>query len=693
LIATNCDKSILSSASDSNSKNDSHTINIPAYRALWPGVPPPEQVIRWHANLVVVVQKTNSRPTITMADDSNRDDGQLDDASGSSPLIRYYQGDQIDEMKDYIKRALDNNSFNCQELINLAKSGAEAASLVKELIHLNLVDQAELADRIAKDIVRDIEYHADEHLKQYQKYTLNAPQLATDIGKYKSKFFNLISLLKDVSTLARKLLEISPRFESFKPNTPILSSAIATDKKYLLNCSQRDTKSQMSEEDATSEDLLAALIESSSSDDFLILSSSLDSISLKDMLVASLILITSHECFTLSHDIQGVAMVLRRAKFMIKNILAPKNQMELIIRLLTSIGRYNEMKYVFDLFRDRNQFEILLSKGVEKTPELRIAMFNYVKKNPEFYALVTLNFSMFREIAESLEASALKRLDKLIDQSRRKSKRKKSSLMIGGIGSGAKQQQRANRDNDGQEPFPSKASMTKSNSIGANLSNMVNGGGDGISPNNPSGSKGGAEPSNTKPLYSKDSLNMCLIEMVDASDCFAKAGCYKRSNNCESKAKLIALQLALLSSNANVLDLQQSELNDTIVGFESFFDAYIVAEAYDYHLSWRQALFRNVVLRSHAVYLKDYCSTCELSTALVMELVILLKQYISTTSSHHLSHDEIAKLSNSMKLIIACLDDVELRCKLYSQLNLTDARDELLQNLSVKAHLKDLKLV
>uniref|UniRef100_A0A6G1SLJ1 Spatacsin n=1 Tax=Aceria tosichella TaxID=561515 RepID=A0A6G1SLJ1_9ACAR len=640
---------------------------------------------------------TNDSSTTTNIDELGEE--------GGSALMRYFEDDQIDQMKDYIRTALDSNSFNCKELIDLAKSGTEAASLVKELASINRVDEAELVDGVAREIVRDIEYHADEHLKRYQKYTLNAPQFSSDIDKFKSKFFNLISILKDVSILARKLLEISPRFELSKPSTPQVSNVNPSDKKWPLNPCHRDTKSQMSEDDATSEDLLAALIESSSSDDFLVLSSSLETITLKDMLVTSLILITSHECFTLSHDIQGVAMVLRRAKFMIKNILAPNNQMELIIKLLTSIGRYNEMKYVFDLFRDRNQFEILLSKGVEKTPELRIALFNYVKKNPEFYALVTLNFSMFREIAESLEASATKRLDKLIQS--RKSKRKRPSIIMssvigggGGSGSGtcsasssgtssAKQQPNLDGSDEGRENSAI-SSLTKSSSIGTNLSNMI-GSLSGVTNGNIIASPSSGEPTNSKPLYSKDGLNMCLVEMVDAADCFAKAGCYKRSNNCENKAKLIALQLALLPSDTNLLDLKQSELNDTIVSSESFLDAYIIAEAYNYHISWRQALFRNVVLRGQSQYLNDYCSLCELSSALVSELVILFKQYTSNTNNH-LSQDELTKLAGSMKSIIACLEDVELKCKLYTQLNLTDARDELLQNPSVKAHLKDLKL-
>ena len=35
-------------------------------------------------------------------------------------------------------------------------------------------------------------------------------------------------------------------------------------------------------------------------------------------------------------------------------------------RLLTGIGRYNEMIYVFDVLKQNHQFELLLGKGMEK---------------------------------------------------------------------------------------------------------------------------------------------------------------------------------------------------------------------------------------------------------------------------------------------------------------------------------------
>lgn len=588
------------------------------------------------------------------------------------------------------------NGLENVNLVTIAKINNDTAGLVKELVISNQIDNTELANQIAKEIIADIESQVDRHLRKYQKYTLNAPNIlsstaescnARDSDKDDStaQFFNLISLLKDVSVLGRKLLELAPHFNAQK-STPGTSGSIAQCPGHGSNCDSKSIASgksissggrnfnKIKDEDATSEDLLAALIESSSSDDFLVLSSSLESITIKDMILASLIYIKSHECFTLSHDIQGVVMVLRRTKFIIINILAPKNQVELITKLLTSIGRYNEMNYVFDLLRDRNQFEVLLSKGVEKTPELRIALFNYVKKNPEFYALVTLNFSMFREIAESLEASAVKRLNKLtastkIKQSQRQ-QRKRTSIIPGSLSSSnlssfgqSYQQQDQQRDLLESTMSDQVDSLTISEqSIGRrNL-----------------------------PVYSRDSLNMSLVELVDASDCYAKAGCYKKSNNCEKKAKLVALQLVLLTDGVNVLDIDQANLMDLITSFRVFGQAHIVANAYDYHIVWRQALFKNVILNGNLNYLEKFCEKCDLSSVLVEELVLLYNQHLN---SRQFSQEESFAQAKSMERIIFKLDSVELKCKLYNQLNFERAKEELLlQDQAILAHLKDLKL-
>lgn len=271
-------------------------------------------------------------------------------------------------------------------------------------------------------------------------------------------------------------------------------------------------------------------------------------------------------------------------------------------------SRDGAMSYLFNLFRDKNQFDLLLSKDTEKTPELRIALFKYVKRNPELYSLVILNTSLLREIAESFEASATKRLDCL-------------------------------------------------------------------------------DPAvNFKSDLLSDDLSASLTELVDASDCYAKADCHKKSKNCEKLAKLVALQLHLLDRENCILNLSSSDLADLVVNLESFYEAYIIAEAYDCHIFWRQALFNNAVLKNDIMYLNDYCREFKLSSNMIEELVLLYKQYIN---NHQLSREMSSRLAKAVKIILSRMPSIKIKYKIYNQLNFDDAKEELLSYPVTKAILAD----
>ncbi|KAL7980238.1 hypothetical protein Chor_001506, partial [Crotalus horridus] len=71
------------------------------------------------------------------------------------------------------------------------------------------------------------------------------------------------------------------------------------------------------------------------------------------------------------------------------------------VRLLTGIGRYNEMTYIFDLLHEKHYFE----NGTLKT-----ALLDYIKRcrpgDSEKHNMIALCFSMCREIGENHEAAA-----------------------------------------------------------------------------------------------------------------------------------------------------------------------------------------------------------------------------------------------------------------------------------------------
>ncbi|XP_062999624.1 spatacsin-like [Elgaria multicarinata webbii] len=88
------------------------------------------------------------------------------------------------------------------------------------------------------------------------------------------------------------------------------------------------------------------------------------------------------------------------------------------VRLLTGIGRYNEMTYIFDLLHEKHHFEVLMRKKLHPSGTLKTALLDYIKRcrpgDSEKHNMIALCFSMCREIGENHEAAAKVQL-KLIE--------------------------------------------------------------------------------------------------------------------------------------------------------------------------------------------------------------------------------------------------------------------------------------
>uniref|UniRef100_A0A671SR12 Spatacsin C-terminal domain-containing protein n=1 Tax=Sinocyclocheilus anshuiensis TaxID=1608454 RepID=A0A671SR12_9TELE len=122
------------------------------------------------------------------------------------------------------------------------------------------------------------------------------------------------------------------------------------------------------------------------------------------------ILILAHDCFSLTCNMEGIVRVLQAARHLSHTHLAHGDGYGLLVRLLTGIGRYNEMTYVFDLLHQNHRFEMLLRKKVESNVRLKTALLDYIKRclpgDSEKHNMVALCFSMRREIGENHEAAA-----------------------------------------------------------------------------------------------------------------------------------------------------------------------------------------------------------------------------------------------------------------------------------------------
>uniref|UniRef100_A0A8C9YSA6 SPG11 vesicle trafficking associated, spatacsin n=1 Tax=Sander lucioperca TaxID=283035 RepID=A0A8C9YSA6_SANLU len=144
-------------------------------------------------------------------------------------------------------------------------------------------------------------------------------------------------------------------------------------------------------------DLLARLLEN------------LDTVPLRDLNCIVELLIVAHDCFSLTCNMEGIVRVLQATRHLSHTYLAPGEHYGLLVRLLTGIGRYNEMTYVFDLLHQNHRFEMLLRKKMN-TDRGQTALLDYIKRclpaDSEKHNMVALCFSMRREIGENHEMAA-----------------------------------------------------------------------------------------------------------------------------------------------------------------------------------------------------------------------------------------------------------------------------------------------
>ncbi|KAI3371229.1 hypothetical protein L3Q82_023542, partial [Scortum barcoo] len=140
----------------------------------------------------------------------------------------------------------------------------------------------------------------------------------------------------------------------------------------------------------------------------------INTVPLRDLSCIVELLIVAHDCFSLTCNMEGIVRVLQAARHLSHTYLAPGGHYGLLVRLLTGIGRYNEMTYVFDLLHQNHRFEMLLRKKVDaergQSSSLKTALLDYIKRclpaDSEKHNMVALCFSMRREIGENHEMAA-----------------------------------------------------------------------------------------------------------------------------------------------------------------------------------------------------------------------------------------------------------------------------------------------
>ncbi|NXP17064.1 SPTCS protein, partial [Scytalopus superciliaris] len=271
------------------------------------------------------------------------------------------------------------------------------------------------------------------------------------------------------------------------------------------------------------------------------------------------LLILAHNCFSLTCHMEGITRVLQAARLLTDQHLAPKEEYGLVVRLLTGIGRYNEMSYIFELLHERQHFEVLMRKKLDPSGTLKTALLEYIKRcrpgDSEKHNMIALCFSMCREIGENHEAAARTQL-KLI------------------------------------ESRPWEESLQ--------------------------------DVANLKKLLLK-----ALTLFIDAAESYSKDSCVRQSLRCRRLTRLITLQLHFLGSgqSTRIINLGRQDLLDTILALPKFYQAAIVAEAYELTPDWAEVLHQQVITKGDFTYLEEFKQQRPLRPGLFEEVAKKVKQH------------------------------------------------------------------
>ncbi|XP_074458067.1 spatacsin isoform X2 [Larus michahellis] len=290
------------------------------------------------------------------------------------------------------------------------------------------------------------------------------------------------------------------------------------------------------------------------------------------------LLILAHNCFSLTCHMEGITRVLQAARLLTDEHLAPHEEYGLVVRLLTGIGRYNEMTYIFELLHEKHYFEVLMRKKLDPSGTLKTALLDYIKRcrpgDSEKHNMIALCFSMCREIGENHEAAACIQL-KLI------------------------------------ESRPWEESLQ--------------------------------DVANLKKLLMK-----ALTLFIDAAESYSKDACVRQSLRCSRLTKLITLQLHFLNTgqSTRLINLSRQNLMDSVLSLPRFYQAAIVAEAYEFVPDWAEVLYQQVITKGDFTYLEEFKQQRPLKPSIFEEIAKKVKQHPPTD----------AALKNLKKLLAYCED-------------------------------------
>ncbi|XP_043283377.1 spatacsin [Venturia canescens] len=281
--------------------------------------------------------------------------------------------------------------------------------------------------------------------------------------------------------------------------------------------------------------------------------------------VAVELLIHAHDCFTASCSMEGIASILRKAQHLVYT-LQQRKHWSLLVRLVTGLGRFTEMNYIFQILKENDQFEFLLGKGLDKIPGLKTALLEFCKRqcpgDKELFTLIALHFLLYNEIAFKWESEAKEIINELVAEGR-KNQVKASGAML---------------------------KLTKNENI-------------------------------------EKKLQVVIENYTHATEYYLQDNKLNLASRCSYQAQLAALQISLLAGVAQnhqvtcLFSLSPDEVNKAMCQELTVPQSLILVQAYNHHGDWSIALYNHVVINGETRYFKEFLACNLLSSAIVHDCV------------------------------------------------------------------------
>ncbi|XP_017759699.1 PREDICTED: spatacsin [Eufriesea mexicana] len=338
------------------------------------------------------------------------------------------------------------------------------------------------------------------------------------------------------------------------------------------------------------------------------------------------LLIRAHDCFTTSCNMKGIASVLYKCQNF-ADILQNLKYWTLLVRLVTGVGRFTEMNYIFHILKENDQFEFLLGKGLNKVNGLKTALLEFLKRhcpeNKELFTLVALHFQLYHELALMWENEA-KNIIKAIILDAIKAHKLQNSVQH-------------------------EIKFIKTENI-------------------------------------QKQLHLTVTNYTHATEYYLQANKLNLASQCSDQVQLVDLQLSLLNTVSYnqeaicILNLKPEDIDKVLCHNLSFSQAFIVVHAYNHHVDWANLIYNHCILNGETKYLKDFITVNKITPGLVQDCA---RRYRLEKNITH-------TMSDNMRILISELSDVECKYILASQLGFKNIVETMLCNPMINAYLKDI---